>query len=75
MTNFFGSAMEILHTDSAYKSHSNVDVREAKRTRQTDHFIFGSERRILRNMNYKDQVSSNLITEVTTIYAIWISST
>ncbi|KAK4263581.1 hypothetical protein QN277_028973 [Acacia crassicarpa] len=62
VTNFFGSVMETLHTDSAYKSHRSIDIGEAKIKKRTDQSISGSDRRILRNMNNKDQVS-NLSTE------------
>ncbi|XP_028753082.1 putative GPI-anchor transamidase isoform X1 [Neltuma alba] len=63
VTNFFGSVMETLHTDSAYSSHRSIDVGEAKIKICTDQPISGSDRRILRNMNNKDQVSSNLSTK------------
>lgn len=73
MTNFFGSVMETLHTDSAYKSHRSIDVGEAKIKKRADQSISGSDRRILRNMNNKDQVS-NLTTEVTIICTVRICS-
>ncbi|KAF7824852.1 putative GPI-anchor transamidase [Senna tora] len=63
VTNFFGSVMETIHTDSAYRSHSSEDFGEAKIKMYADLPDSNSERRILRDTNNKDQFS-DLSTEV-----------
>lgn len=63
VTNFFGSVMETLHADSAYRSHKSLDVVEAKIKMFTDQPMSGSSIRILRNLNNKDQIISDLSTE------------
>ncbi|KAK7282069.1 hypothetical protein RIF29_10587 [Crotalaria pallida] len=55
VTNFFGSVMETIHTDSAYRSRSNKNVGSAKTKKSLDQSITDSDRRILRNFDEKDQ--------------------
>ncbi|KAK7327769.1 hypothetical protein VNO77_21860 [Canavalia gladiata] len=55
VTNFFGSVMKTIHTDSAYRSQSNKTFGEAKSKMSLDQSISNSDRRILRNSNEEDQ--------------------
>ncbi|KAK7281554.1 hypothetical protein RIF29_09651 [Crotalaria pallida] len=54
VTNFFGSVMETIHTDSAYRSGSNKNG-GAKTKKSLDQSITDNDRRILRNFDEKDQ--------------------
>ncbi|KAJ7960717.1 GPI-anchor transamidase-like protein [Quillaja saponaria] len=55
VTNFFGSVMETIHTDSAYRVQSRKDSGSAKIRMSSDQSDFSSERRELRNSNDKDK--------------------
>lgn len=62
VTNFFGSVMETIHTDSAYRSRSNKIFGEPEIKMPLDQSISDSERRILRNSGHEEQ-SNKLSTE------------
>ncbi|XP_027353842.1 putative GPI-anchor transamidase isoform X3 [Abrus precatorius] len=61
VTNFFGSVMETIHTDSAYRSQSNKNIGEANTKMSLDQSVSSTDRRILQNSN-EDQFN-NLTTE------------
>lgn len=63
MTNFFGSVMETIHTDSAYRSQSNKKFGGPEIKMPLDQSISDNDRRILRNSVDEDQ-SNKLSTEV-----------
>lgn len=67
MTNFFGSVMETIHTDSAYRSWSNKNVGGAKAKMSLDRSISDSDGRFLRNFDDEDQFH-DLSAEVTLLF-------
>ncbi|XP_019417178.1 PREDICTED: putative GPI-anchor transamidase [Lupinus angustifolius] len=58
VTNFFGSVMETIHTDSAYRSWSKKNVGHAKTKMSLDQSITDSDRRVLRNFDDEDQFNN-----------------
>lgn len=68
MTNFFGSVMKTIHTDSAYKSLSNKKVGTDKTRISLERSISDNDRMIFRNSDAEDQFN-NLTAEVILIYA------
>lgn len=62
VTNFFGSVMETIHTDSAYGALSGKQLKSGKIKMSSD--LSGEDRRrILENSDVKDQVSGLNITD------------
>ncbi|TKY73153.1 GPI-anchor transamidase [Spatholobus suberectus] len=61
VTNFFGSVVKTIHTDSTYRSQSNK-FGAAKTKMSLDQSISDTDRRILRNLDGEDQFN-NLTTE------------
>ncbi|XP_004488386.1 uncharacterized protein [Cicer arietinum] len=57
VTNFFGSVMKTIHTDSAYRSQANKFF-GSKTKRSLDQSISDIDRRILRNSDNEDQLST-----------------
>lgn len=55
VTNFFGSVMETIHTDSAYRSQSNKKFGGPEIKMPLDQSISDNDRRILRNSVDEDQ--------------------
>ncbi|XP_058723965.1 GPI-anchor transamidase-like isoform X2 [Vicia villosa] len=55
VTNFFGSVMKIIRTDSAYRSPSNKKFSKAKIKMSLDESTSDNGRRILRNSDDEDQ--------------------
>jgi len=68
VTNFFGSVMKTIHTDSAYRSLSNKKIGTAKTRISLEQSISDSDTIILRNSDAEDQYN-NLTAEVNLIYA------
>lgn len=64
MTNFFGSVMETIHTDTAYKALSRKSSSRAEIKTSFDKTINGDERRTLADSDGQDQLS-DLKKEVT----------
>ncbi|TKY58888.1 putative GPI-anchor transamidase [Spatholobus suberectus] len=58
VTNFFGSVMKTIHTDSAYRSQSNKKFGAAKTKMSLDQSISDTDRRILRNSDEEDQFNN-----------------
>ncbi|KAJ1410326.1 Peptidase C13, legumain [Sesbania bispinosa] len=59
MTNFFGSVMETIHTDSAYRSQSNKNF-GAKTNMSLDQSISDSNSRTLRNSDEKEYLQDSV---------------
>ncbi|XP_020222602.1 putative GPI-anchor transamidase [Cajanus cajan] len=58
VTNFFGSVMKTIYTDSAYRSWSNKKIRAAKSKMPLDQSIFDSDGRVLRKSDEEDQFNN-----------------
>lgn len=58
MTNFFGSVMETIHTDSTYKAPSIKSFSRAEIKMPLDQPANDNERRILADSNGQDQISN-----------------
>lgn len=58
MTNFFGSVMETIHTDSAYRSWSNKNFGGAKAKKFSDQSLSDSDMKFLGNSNDEDQFNN-----------------
>lgn len=58
MTNFFGSVMETIHTDSAYRFRSKKNFGGVKTKMSLDQSISDNDRRNLRNSDDEDQFNN-----------------
>lgn len=67
MTNFFGSVMETIHTDSAYKALSRKSSAGVEIKIPSDQSAHNNERKTLTDSNIANQ-SSGFKTEVTSIF-------
>ncbi|EOY10993.1 Peptidase C13 family [Theobroma cacao] len=56
VTNFFGSVMETIHTDAAYKALSRKDSGRFKAQMSLDQSVHHHERRTLINVNDQDEI-------------------
>ena len=68
MTNFFGSVMETIHTDSAYKALSRTSSSRAEIKMPFDRSINDNERRVLADSDRQDHIS-DLKNEVPLLYS------
>ncbi|KAK7390609.1 hypothetical protein VNO78_25921 [Psophocarpus tetragonolobus] len=58
VTNFFGSVMKTIHTDSAYRSQSSKNFWAAKTKMSLEQSISDTDRRISRNTDEEDQFNN-----------------